>query len=120
MNSVGSVSPVSRSPGNHVDRYEMNVLFVRIAYFVRHAWSADARRVWWNLSPDYSNDLREVEGFWEIHALGERRALAIYATTVDLGPMIPRRLQSSLTRNSFRSIVGDARAWLQGDRGRAK
>ncbi len=109
---VGLVSPVSRPPADRVDRYEMKILFTRIVYYVRHHWQASSRRIWWDLSPDHPNDLRSVVGFWEIHPLAEDRSIAVYATHVDVGPVIPRRLQRSLTTKNMRSIVGNVRGWI--------
>ncbi|MBW2497832.1 MAG: SRPBCC family protein [Deltaproteobacteria bacterium] len=117
MKSLRSVDPVSRRPEEHVDRHEMKILFKRIAYHVRHDWSPELGRIWWDLSPAHPNDLRSIMGFWELHPLGANRSLALYGTRVDVGPIIPARLQESLTRKNLRMAVENVRRWVEREGG---
>jgi hypothetical protein len=117
MKSLESVAPVSRRPEDHVDRHEMKILFKRISYHVRHGWSSEDRRIWWDLSPSHPNDLRSIMGFWELHPLGAERSLGLYGTRVDVGPIIPARLQESLTRKNLRTAVENVRRWVEREGG---
>ena len=112
MKSLDAASPVSRAPDAHVDRQEIRILFTRISYHLRHQWDSGSRRIWWDLSPDHPNDLRAIGGYWELHPLGEGRSLGLYGTYVDVGPVIPRRLQASLTRKNLRAAVENIRTWV--------
>ncbi|MCR9092961.1 MAG: SRPBCC family protein [bacterium] len=112
MREVGSIDPVSRSSHDSVDRYSMPVLLTRIDYTIRHTWDATARRIRWALSDQHESDLKHVAGLWEVHALGPDRSLLVYASEVEIGPVLPRMLQARLTERSTRSIVASAHDWL--------
>ena len=112
MREVGSIDPVSRSSHDAVDRYSMPVFLTRIDYTIRHTWDAAARRVRWALSDEHDNDLKHVAGVWEVHPLGPDRSLLVYASEVEIGPVVPRMLQARITERSTRSIVASAHDWL--------
>jgi hypothetical protein len=109
---VRDVRAVSRSPGPHIDRHEVAILFKRIVYHVEQHWSRDERRIWWQLSPAHDNDIRALEGFWELHPLDGGRTLGIYGSLVDVGPVLPRRMQARLTRNNLQEAIHALRAWV--------
>jgi len=103
---------VSRAPDDHLDRHEVQILFTSIVCRMRHRWDAQRERIWWDLSPGHENDLRAMDGYWELHALDDGRTLGLYGSRVDVGPLIPQGLQSSLTRRNVRAIVANIRSWV--------
>jgi hypothetical protein len=109
---VSEIQPVSRPPGPHVDRHEVSILFKRIVYHVEQHWSRAERRIWWRLSPAHDNDIRALEGFWELHALDGGRTLGVYGSRVDVGPVLPRRMQARLTHNNVQQAIRALRAWV--------
>jgi len=109
---VSDLRPVSRAPGPHVDRHEVSILFKRIVYHVEQHWSRPERRIWWQLSPAHDNDIRALEGFWELHPLDGGRTLGVYGSLVDVGPVLPRRMQARLTRNNLQEAIHALRAWI--------
>ena len=112
MDSLGGMSPVSRAPSDHVDRHEVKILFTSLVYHVRHHWDEERLRIWWDLSPAHENDLRGITGYWELYPLEDGGALGFYGTSVDVGPIIPKRMQAGLTARNLRSAVGRIRAWV--------
>jgi hypothetical protein len=111
---VSDVRPVSRAPEPHVDRHEVSILFQRIVYHVELRWSRAERRIWWRLAPAHDNDIRAVEGFWELLPLDGGRTLGVYGSFVDVGPVLPRRVEARLTRNNVREAIRALRAWVDG------
>lgn len=111
---VRALRPVSRTPDSHVDRYEVAILFKRIVYHVEQDWSRAERRIWWQLSPAHDNDIRALEGFWELHPLDGGRTLGVYGSRVDVGPVLPQRIQARLTRNNMRDAIHALRNWVDG------
>jgi len=111
---VSDLRAVSRNPGPHVDRHEVSILFKRIVYHVEQHWSRAERRIWWQLSPAHDNDIRALEGFWELPPLDGGRTLGVYGSLVDVGPVLPRRMQARLTRNNLQDAIHALRAWVDG------
>lgn len=109
---VSDLRAVSRPPGPHVDRHEVSILFKRIVYHVEQDSSRAERRIWWQLSPAHENDIRALEGFWELHPLDGGRTLGVYGTRVDVGPVLPQRVQARLTRNNLQDAIRALRAWV--------
>lgn len=112
MDAFGETEPISRAPADHVDRHEVSILFTSLVYHVRHHWDVEASRIWWDLSPAHENDLRGIIGYWELYPLVGGGSVGFYGTAVDVGPMIPKRMQESLTRKNLRSAVGRIREWV--------
>ncbi|MCZ6782204.1 MAG: hypothetical protein O7G30_02750 [Proteobacteria bacterium] len=96
----------------NLDEHHLKIAFFSIVYRVRHHWDRDARRLWWSLDPDFDNDVRKVEGFWELHALGEDRTLGRYGTVIDVGAALPDFLEASLTRRSVPAAMERVRRWV--------
>jgi hypothetical protein len=109
---VSDLRAVSRTPGPHVDRHEVSILFKRIVYHVEQHWSRAERRIWWQLSPAHDNDIRALEGFWELHPVDGGRTLGVYGSRVDVGPVLPQRMQARLTRNNVQEAIRALRAWV--------
>jgi hypothetical protein len=109
---VSSIQVVSREPGAHVDRHEIHVLFRSIRYHIRYRPDAGALRIWWELSPDHPNDIRSVTGYWELYPLADDRSLGLYASAVDVGPVLPKRMQDALTRKNLKQAVVGFRRWV--------
>jgi hypothetical protein len=112
MRDLDGLIPVSRAPEDHVDRHEIRILFTRIVYHTRHHWDEKTRRIWWDLSPNHSNDLSRVIGYWELYPLSGGRSLGFYGTAVDVGPVIPKRMQAAITKRKMYSAVRSIRAWV--------
>ena len=109
--------PVSRAPLDHVDRHEIQILFTSITYHLRHRWDEEGKRIWWDLSPLHDNDLSGLVGYWELYPLRDGRALGFYGTGVDVGPVIPKRMQATITRRNVRSAVLAIRDWVDREAG---
>ena len=110
--SVSGLEAVSRGTKGHVDRHEISIFFTRIAYHVEQQWSREEWRIWWRLSPLHRNDIRALEGYWELHALPGGRTLGLYGTFVDIGPVLPQGMQAALTRKNMRAAIHALREWV--------
>lgn len=109
---LAGLRAMSRAPAPHVDRHEIAILFTRISYHVEQEWSQHERRIWWRLSPDHENDIRTLEGFWELHPYEGGRTLGVYGSRVDVGSAVPKRMQAALTRKNMRSAIHALREWV--------
>jgi len=106
---------VSRHPARHVDRHEIRILFRRIEYYVEHEWSSERLRIWWHLAVDERSDLRALDGFWEFYPLAQGGTLGLYASAVDVGPIVPRRVQEALTRKNLRDALRAFHGWIEAE-----
>lgn len=109
---VTSIETVAWKEEGPVDVCRLRVLFRRYEYSLRYRLEPDARRIRWELDPDYDNDLRQVRGSWELYELDDHRTLARFGTSVDVGPAVPGFLQDWITRKNVPDSMDRARRWV--------
>jgi hypothetical protein len=115
--NVESVSLTSASARESVAEYRFQLLFTRLVYRLRHRWSEDRWRVWWQLDDRYPNDLREIRDFWQLYEFANGHTLGVYGTHVDVGEIFPARIQATLTRQSLQRAIQSFRDWVNSDGG---
>ena len=112
------VESVAASKREMVGEYRFSLLFTRLVYRLRHRWSDEHWRIWWQLDKSFSNDLREVRGYWQLYELADQRTLGVYGSNIDVGPIFPARIQARLTRQSLQRSIESILRWVNLD-GRA-
>ena len=109
------VETVARLEHGTIEEHRMKLLFVTVRYWLHNHFDFDARRIWWELEPGFENDLRAVDGYWELHPLGANRTLARFATRVDIGASLPRWIQVYATRKNVPRTLEFVRRWVDSD-----
>ena len=97
------------------DEHRMRILLVNIDYRIRNRFDFQNGRLTWALDPDHANDLRRLEGYWELHVLGPDQTLAQFGTALDVGPALPKRLQDYITRKNVPESMERVRLWVDSD-----
>lgn len=109
------VEVVERFPDGEVDRQEMRMMLMRISSWLRYRWDVSAGRISWSLDPRFPNDLRTVEGFWELEAIDAGHTLGRFGTRVDVGPAMPAMLEEIATRKNLPQTLDRCRQWIDAD-----
>ncbi len=89
--------------------------FASVVYRLRERRDRATERLSWDLDPSFDNDLRRMQGFWELHELGEDRTLGRFGSTVDVGRAVPRMIQDVLSRKTVLRTVENTRKWVDSD-----
>jgi hypothetical protein len=113
--SLRRVDSVERSAGHSVDRHEMKILFTKLRYHVRNQWSVDDWMIWWSLDQGRDNDILALDGYWQLYPLGDDRTLAIYASRVNVGSLIPKSVQKRLGKKKLSQSLDYFRQWVNSD-----
>ena len=88
--------------------------FIDIRYRVRHCYHDPGEfRTSWRLDPDFDNDLKDMEGYWNFYRLGDRRTLARYLTRVRIGKLVPKLIEEILTRRDMPRSLGQLKRWVE-------
>jgi hypothetical protein len=106
------VAAVDRFENGVVDRHEIRVLFVQLAYHLRYEFRPDAWRIVWVLDPRFENDVQEISGSWDLFDLSGDRTLGRFGTTVRVGSALPRSLQDAVTRKNVPETLENVRRWV--------
>jgi hypothetical protein len=109
------VEVVERGPDTRVDEHRIKIMFTNVVYRLRVRRDRATERLSWHLDPSFDNDLRRMQGFWELHELGENRTLGRFGSTVDVGSAVPRVLQDALSRKTVLRTVENTRKWVDSD-----
>jgi len=106
------LEPIESTPEGSLDEYRIRVMFVNITYRMRYVVDREHCRITWALDPEFENDLKDVEGFWELHEIDAGRTLARFGTRVDVGPAVPGFIQDFATQKNVPQTVDRARRWV--------
>jgi len=106
---------VEELPDRHVDEHDMKIMLTRISFWLRYQFDFTAGRIAWSLDPRFPNQMRVVEGSWELQPLDPGHTLARFATRVDVGPALPSFLQTLATRKSVPTTLDRCRRWVDSD-----
>jgi hypothetical protein len=109
------IEVVERGPDRRVDEHRLRIMFTEVVYRLCMRRDPATGRLSWNLDPSFDNDLRRMQGFWELYELGEDRTLGRFGSTVDVGPVVPRQLQDALSRRTVFRTVNNTRKWVDSD-----
>jgi hypothetical protein len=110
--NLRNVQPVARHAGESLDHHEIRIIFTKLEYRVRNHWSDEEWTMWWHLEPGYSNDMASLDGYWRFYELSDGRTLAIYASRIDVGPLVPARMQAALSRKKLEDSLRHFRSWV--------
>jgi hypothetical protein len=106
---------VETGPDTRVDEHRLKIMFTNVVYRLRVRRDRATERLSWHLDPSFDNDLRRMEGFWELHEPGEDRTQGRFGAIVDVGRAVPRVLQDALSRKTVRRTVENTRKWVDSD-----
>jgi hypothetical protein len=110
--TLRDVRPVARHERESLDHHEIKIIFTKLQYRVHNHWSYEEWVMWWYLDPGYSNDMSTLDGYWRFYELEDGRTLAIYASRIDVGPLIPARMQTALSRKKLEESLRHFRGWV--------
>jgi len=110
-----SIEVVERGPDTRLDEHRIKIMFTNVVYRLRMQRDRAPDRFSWHLDPSFDNDLRRMQGFWELYQLGEDRTLGRFGSTVDVGPAVPRLVQKTLSRKTVLRTVENTRKWVDSD-----
>jgi hypothetical protein len=100
------------SDAGTVDEHRMKFMFMQIDYRLRTHFDFEAGRIWWELDPDFQNDFRTIEGFWELFEMDPGQTLGRFGTRVDVGPTLPIWLQDYATRKNLPKTLERVQRWV--------
>jgi hypothetical protein len=112
---IDSIESVRRSGSMSVDKHCLRIMFIRIDYRILTRFDAKSARIWWDLDPDYDNDLHLLKGFWELYEMDAERTLGHFGTRVEVGPILPAYFQEIATRRQVPRIMERVRYWVDSD-----
>ena len=109
-----SVKTVERLPDGRVDEQVLKIVFRKLRYRLQYSEDPDTGRLEWRLDPRFDNDLRKMEGFWELYAFATdpARTLGRFGSSVDVGQGVPKFIQRGMGRKTVLRYVRNCRQWI--------
>lgn len=103
---------IESSDHSDVAEYRLRSMLTSLRYRARVGWDYANRRIWWTLDPTFDNDMKVLDGLWELLALDDERTLGRFTTRIDLGPALPEFLQEYATRKKLPESMENVRHWV--------
>jgi len=112
-----SVRTVETFAYGRVDEQLMKIVFRKLRYRLRYSEDPESGRLEWKLDPQFDNDLRRMEGFWELYAFADTpdRTLGRFGSSVDVGQGVPTFIQRGMGRKTVLRYVRNFRQWIDSD-----
>ena len=107
-----SLDIVKASEQSNLADYKLRVMLITLRYRVQTSWDFEQGRIWWSLDPSFPNQMKTLDGLWELRALDERRTLGHMSIRIDLGPALPATLQDYATRKKLPESMDQVRRWV--------
>ncbi len=107
-----SLRIVKATEQSNLAEYKIRVMLITLRYRARTSWDSEQGRIWWSLDPSFSNEIKTLDGLWELRALDERRTLGHMSIRIDLGPALPAALQDYATRKKLPEAMEQVRRWV--------
>ncbi len=96
------------------DKVDFHVkLILNIDYRIMHHYDEENYKLWWHLDPDFDNDMKQVDGYWQLFKLDDKRTLARYGTRVEVTSIIPEFVMKKLTRDNLPVNMEAAYKYIQ-------
>jgi len=112
LETIETVRPLE---DGSIDEHHLKIMFIGIRYRLRNHWDPAHRRISWELDPEFENDLRRVDGSWELFALDASRTLGVLTTKVEVAAGMPSFLQDYVTRKNLPGTLERCRHWVDAD-----
>ena len=111
--------PIVHAPDFAVDEHRARVMLIPIEYRVRYRFDRAHTRMRWELDPGSRGSLERLEGFWELHDLGDGRTLAHFGAAVSVSDALPGFIQETATRKRLPADLESTRRWVNARGARA-
>jgi hypothetical protein len=107
-----SLRIVKATKQSNLAEYQLRFMLRTLRYRARTRWDFERGRIWWSLDPSFPNQVKTLDGLWELRALNERRTLGHMSSRIDLGPALPAALQDYATRKKLPESIDQVRRWV--------
>ncbi len=98
-----------------LETHRMRIMFMNINYRLRNHFDWEGNRIWWELDPEFDNDLEVVRGFWELFEIDERNTLGRFGTKVNVQAALPSWIQDAVTRKKIPATMENVKRWVDTD-----
>jgi hypothetical protein len=109
---LAGLEVIEAGDNSNVAEYSLRIMLRSLRYRLRQSWDPQSSRVWWSLDPSFDNDMRVLDGLWELRPLDDHRTLARFSTRIDVGPALPAFLQDYATRKKLPESMEQVRRWV--------
>lgn len=96
---------ISKGENQELGWFQVKVSFVTIENQVDHRWWPEISRMAWGLHPEYDNDLRQQDGYYNLYAIDENTTLMELGTALETSALVPGFVQEYLTKTDLPEVM---------------
>ncbi len=106
---------VNKGENRELGWFQIKVSFVTIENQVEHRWWPEISRMAWALDPDYDNDLKQQDGYYNLYALDENTTLMELGTALETSALVPGFVQEYLTKKDLPEVIAAVKMYMESD-----
>ena len=93
--------------------FHVKIMMINIYYRVKYNFDKENYKFSWSLDPSYDNDMKRVDGFWELYKIDDKRTLGRYGTNIEVTSLIPEFIMDKLTRSNLPTTMDGCYKYIQ-------
>ena len=105
LNNCDEAILIERTDTHDIIEFRVKILAWELKYRVKHRWDNKKFRMWWTLDPSFNNDLKHLEGFWQLFYIDDTHTLGRYGTKLIVKEFIPKSVQEALTKRDLPTVL---------------
>lgn len=104
---------VSKTENQELGWFQVKVSFVTIENQVDHRWWPEVSRMAWGLHPEYDNDLKQQDGYYNLYAIDENTTLMELGTALETSALVPGFVQEYLTKKDLPDVMVAVKKYME-------
>ncbi len=111
---------ISKGDNSELGWFQIKVAFVTIENQVDHRWWPEISRMAWGLDPEYDNDLRQQDGFYNLYSIDANTTLMEMGTALETSALVPGFVQDYLTKTDLPEVMVAVKKYMDSNGGYTK
>lgn len=92
--------------------FQVGVSFVTLENQIDHRWWPEVSRMAWGLDPNYDNDLRQQDGYYNLYAIDDKTTLMEFGTLLETSALVPKFVQDYLTKTDLPEAMAAVKKYM--------
>lgn len=106
---------IKREPNYLLAYFKTGVSFVTVETQIEHRWFPEVSRLAWGLDPNYDNDLKQQDGYYNVYALDDTTSLLEMGTLLEASALVPNFVQEYLTKTDLPEAMVAVKKYMDSD-----
>ncbi len=104
LEEIRDIQVINKEKTRDNIEFHLKIAWMDIVYRVIHQFDRDGLFFHWGLDPSFDNELKELEGYWQLYPYGNGKTLARYGSQVSVRK-VPSFIENLFKKNGVRKSL---------------